>query len=117
LQVPGETQEEDVGAGSFLAGQATAALSQRVNTLFGFDRFRIDPVPTETGKVIGGGVQLTVGKRLSRDLFVTYTTNPSASEDYLVRVEWQVAKDVVLVFTRDGEDDTYAMDAQWERRF
>jgi translocation and assembly module TamB len=117
LQVPGEQQEADVGAGSFLAGQAAAALSQRVNTLFGFDRFRIDPVPTETGRVIGGGVQLTVGKRISRDLFVTYTTNPSASEDYLVRAEWQVAKDLVLVFTRNGQNDTYAVDAQWERRF
>jgi hypothetical protein len=116
-RAPGEQgPEQDLRAGSFLAGQAASLVSRRVNTLFGFDRFRIDPQATETGAALGG-VRLTVGKRISRDLFVTYTTNPASSEEYLLRIEWQVARNVVLVFTRNGRDDTYAVDAQWEKRY
>lgn len=117
-RAPGEVApEQTLGAQSFLAGQAASVVSRRVNSLFGFDRFRIDPqASTETGGAVGG-VRLTVGKRISRDLFVTYTTNPASSEEYLVRLEWQVARNVVLVFTRNGRDDTYAVDAEWEKRY
>ncbi|HYH44580.1 MAG TPA: translocation/assembly module TamB domain-containing protein [Thermoanaerobaculia bacterium] len=116
-RAPGEEgPEQDVRAQSFLAGQAASLVSRRVNTLFGFDRFRIDPQAAETGSAVGG-VRLTVGKRISRDLFVTYTTNPASSEEYLLRIEWQVARNVVLVFTRNGRDDTYAVDAEWEKRY
>ncbi len=117
-RAPGEVApEQNLGAQSFLAGQAASVVSRRVNSLFGFDRFRIDPqAGAETGGAVGG-VRLTVGKRISRDLFVTYTTNPASSEEYLVRLEWQLARNVVLVFTRNGRDDTYAVDAEWEKRY
>jgi translocation and assembly module TamB len=116
LLLPGQRPESDVRASQFLAGQAAVALSQRVNTLFGFDRFRISPLPPESGRSLGG-VQLTVGKRVSRDLFVTYATNPADSEQYIVRLEWQFSRNLVLVATRNGEDDTYAVDLEWERRY
>jgi hypothetical protein len=116
-RAPGErSTEEDIRAQSFLAGQAASLVSKRVNTLFGFDRFRIDPQTNETGGSLGG-VRLTAGKRISRDVFVTYSTNPASSEEYILRIEWQVARNVVLVFTRNGKDDTYAMDAEWEKRY
>ncbi|HEX9944451.1 MAG TPA: translocation/assembly module TamB domain-containing protein [Thermoanaerobaculia bacterium] len=101
-------------AQEFLYGQAASALSSRVNTLFRFDRFRINP-PTEAGQPIAG-VGVTVGKRLSKDVFVTYSTEPTSSRQYIVQVEWQVRRDVTLVLTQAG-DETYAIDAQWQRRF
>jgi translocation and assembly module TamB len=116
LRAPGERSESDVRASAILAGQATSLISARVGTLFGFDRFRIDPQPSPSGSSIGG-VRLTVGKRISRDLFVTYTSNPSSSEEYVVRVEWQLSDKVLLVLTRDGKADTFALDAEWEKRF
>lgn len=116
LTAPGERTESDVRASQLLAGQAASLVSSRVGTLFGFDRFRIDPQPSPTGGTLSG-VRLTVGKRISRDLFVTYTTNPSSSEEYVVRVEWQVSDRVLLVLTRDGEEDLFALDAEWEKRF
>ena len=117
IRAPGERSPEmDVRASEILAGQAASLVSKRVGTLFGFDRFRIDPQSSATGGAIGG-VRLTVGKRISRDLFVTYSSNPAASEEYLVRMEWQVGENVVLVFTRDGKEDSWALDAEWERRF
>ncbi len=116
LRAPGERTESDVRASALLASQAASLVTTRVGTLFGFDRFRIDPQPSPSGGAIGG-VRLTVGKRISRDVFVTYTTNPSSSEEYLVRVEWQLSDKVLLVLTRDGKEDTFALDAEWEKRF
>lgn len=107
---PGMTQ----GAVDFLYGQAASAISERVNTLFGFDRLRINPT-TETGQGISG-VSVTVGKRLSRDVFVTYTNLPGTDEQYVAQVEWQLNDSVTLVLTNTGRD-YYAVDVQWEKRF
>lgn len=114
LFAPGERQEEGLGASGFLAGQAASVLSKRVGTLFGFDRFRINPISGETGETLGG-VGVTVGKRLSRDVFVTYSTNPSSTLRNVLQVEWRVAENLTLVLTQST--DGYAVDAQWERRF
>jgi translocation and assembly module TamB len=101
-------------AREFLAGQAAGAFSKRVGTLFRFDRFRIDPVVQAGQPVAGLGV--TVGKRLSKDVFITYSTLPTTNQQYIVQVEWQVRKNLILVLTQVG-DGTYAIDAQWQRRF
>jgi translocation and assembly module TamB len=102
-------------AREFLYGQAATALTKRVGTLFGFERFRIDPVITEAGQPVSG-VGVTVGKRLSKDIFVTYSTDPASNRQYIVQVEWQVRRNVVVLLTQAG-DGTYAVDTQWQRRF
>ncbi len=100
-------------AAEFLASQAASAVSKRVRNLFGFDRFRIDPLASGSGSI--SNVQLTVGKRLAKNLFVTYTTTPSASETTVLQAEWQVGKNVVILFTSNG-NDRYSVDIQWETR-
>jgi len=101
-------------AEQLLYGQAASIVSERVNNLFGFDRFRVSPV---TGTAAGSSsLAVTVGQQLSRDVFVTYTRDPSTPEVDLIQVEWQVRDNVVVVLTRKG-DGTYAMDVQVERRF
>ncbi len=101
-------------AREFLYGQAASAVTKRVGTLFRFDRFRIDPVVGVGQPVSGVGV--TVGKRLSKDLFVTYASEPGTNLQYIVQVEWRVRKNLTLVLTQVG-NGTYAVDAQWQRRF
>ena len=59
---------------------------------------------------------MTVGKRISKDVFITYSRDPSTDEADIFVAEWQVAENVVLVFTRNG-DGSYAVDAQWEKRY
>ncbi len=101
-------------ARQFLYGQAASAISKRVGTIFRFDRFRIDPL-VEAGQPVSG-IGVTVGKRLSRDVFVTYSTEPNTNRQYIVQVEWRLKKNVTLVLTQAG-DGTYSLDAQWQRRF
>lgn len=101
-------------AEELLYGQAASLVAERVNRLFGFDRFRVSPV---SGSTTGSSnLALTVGQQISRDLFVTYTRDPSTPEVDVVQVEWQVQDNVVVVLTREG-DGTYAVDVQVERRY
>jgi TamB, inner membrane protein subunit of TAM complex len=101
-------------ARQFLYGQAASAISSRVGNIFRFDRFRIDPV-VEAGQPVSG-IGVTVGKRLSKDVFVTYSTEPNTNRQYIVQVEWRLQRNVTLVLTQAG-DGSYAVDAQWQRRF
>ncbi|HEV2845589.1 MAG TPA: translocation/assembly module TamB domain-containing protein [Thermoanaerobaculia bacterium] len=103
-------------AQDFLVGQAASAISKRVGQLFPFDRFQVFvPENQGTGQA-STGLGVTVGRRLSRDVFVTYTYDPASNQQYIVQVEWQVRKNVTMVLTREG-DDSFAIDAQWQRRF
>jgi autotransporter translocation and assembly factor TamB len=116
--IPGVTEVEAFTAGTaerFLYGQAASVVSERLGTLFGFDTFRIAPTAREAGGAIGS-VGVTVGKRVSKDVFVTYTDRPSDTEGNLLQVEWQVDENMTLVFTAVG-DNAYRVDARWDRRF
>ncbi|MCB1053896.1 MAG: translocation/assembly module TamB domain-containing protein [Acidobacteria bacterium] len=112
--LPGSTDEGQLDAGAFLYGQAASAVTERVNTLFGFDKFRVDPLPKGTGNA--SSVRLTVGKRLNKDLFVTYSRDPSTTEEDILEAEWQVSPKLVLVFTQNG-DGSFSVDALWDQRF
>lgn len=101
-------------AQQFLYGQAASVISERVNTLFGFDRFRVAPVAAA-----GPGqssLAFTVGKQITRDLFVTYSRDPTTSDLDVLQVEWEVEENVIVVLTQRG-DGSYAIDVQVERRF
>jgi len=105
------TRQESFSAGGFLAGQAASAVTERVGSLFGFDRFRI--TPPEGG---GGGAGVTVGKRLSKDVVVTYTERSATTEERLLRVEWQVDQHLTLVFS-SSDQNAFRVDARWDKRF
>lgn len=107
-------EEDENSAATFLYGQAASAIGDRVNSLFGFDKFRIDPL-TGSGDNFSKA-QLTVGKRLSKDFFVTYSVDPSDSENQKIQVEWQLTDSLVLVLTQNG-DNSFSADARWESTF
>lgn len=104
----------DAGAEGFLYGEATSLIAQRFNRLFGLDKFRIDPLTSATGSV--SSARVTAGKRLTRNLLVTYSYDPSSTEEQILELNWSVTRHLVLVMTQNG-DGTYAVDALWERAF
>jgi autotransporter translocation and assembly factor TamB len=108
------TREGEYTAETFLFGEAASALTERVNTLFGFDKFRIDPL--SEGNEAVSSVRFTVGKRLSKDWFVTYSRDPSTTEGDILEAEWQISRQLVLVFTQNG-DGSFSVDALWDRQF
>ena len=106
---PGQAPEQTGGAAALLYGQAASLVTERVNVLFGFDRFRVNPG-------IGGAVGFAVGKRLSRDFYVTVSNDPVNDIDYVVQAEWRVSDVVSVVLTQRGEE-AFAVDLRWEKRF
>lgn len=105
---------ESASAASFIYGQAAAVVGERVSDLFGLDKFRIEPL-TDSGDNLSQ-TRVTVGKRLSKDLFVTYSADPSSTEEPRWQVEWQVGGGLTLVLTQNG-DSTYTADARWDTSF
>lgn len=81
--------------------------------LFGVDRFRI--APTLTGSETDATARLTIGKRISSDLYVTYSRLLSNSEEQLLTVEYQLSSTVRLKGTRD-EDGSFGVDFLVQKR-
>ena len=102
-------------ASQFLAGQAASAVSSRVGRLFGLDRFRVDTQTLTQAGQPTSGVVITAGKRLSKNIFVTYVSNPSSPRLDVRQIEWQVAKNLTVLLTQSGT--SYAVDVQRETRF
>ncbi len=112
---PQSDQAGQAAASQFLAGQASAALGSRVGKLFGLDRFRVDTQTLTAAGEPTSGVVITAGKRLSKNIFVTYVSNPSSPRLDVRQVEWTVAKNVTVLLTQSG--DSFAVDIQRETRF
>ena len=115
---PPPVQSEAAGqaaASQFLTGQAASAVSSRVGRLFGLDRFRVDTQTLTQAGQPTSGVVITAGKRLSKNIFVTYVSNPSSPRLDVRQIEWQVAKNLTVLLTQSGT--SYAVDVQRETRF
>jgi len=105
---------QGVGAEAFLYGQAASLVGQRVGNLFGLDSFRVEPLTGATSTL--SSVRVTVGKRLRRNLYVTYSVDPSGTQEQIFKVEWQVRPELALILTQNG-DGSYALDARWEKSY
>ena len=102
-----------MAAETALYGQAASLVSARVGKLFGIDRLKVDPLAS--GDTISAA-RVTVGKRLSSRVYLTYSVDPSSTAQQVLQVEWKVSDDLTLVLTQNG-DESYAVDARWEKRF
>lgn len=111
----GGEESTSLSAASFLYGQAASAIGERVSNLFGLDKFRVDPLVGGSGDTLSAA-RVTVGKRLSRRLSLTYSVDPSTTESQRLQVEWRLTEGVVLVLTQNG-DSTYSADARWDVTF
>ena len=115
--IPPSTADQEVApsevARQFLYGQAATALTKRVGSLFGFDAFRIEPL-SRSGESVSSA-RVTVGKRISRSVYLTSSYAPSSTGGQRFQVEWQVARGLSVLLTQ--EQDSYAVDVLWEHRF
>jgi len=87
-------------ASSAILGEAlNAAVSSRVQKLFGISRIKIDP---NLGGTEGNpNARLTVEQQISKDLTVTYLTNLGQYSQQVVQVEYNINRNVSLVALRD----------------
>jgi hypothetical protein len=103
-----------LGTGSLLSSQLAEEARKRAERLFSLDRFRIDPF------VLGASTEmtarLTVGKKISRNIILLYSTNLTSQREEIVRLEWEFSGNFSLVGMRD-ERGRISFDAKVRRRF
>lgn len=99
---------------SFLTGQLAEEIGRGVGTLVGVDRLEIDPV--SAGKHGLAGPKVTIGKELSRDLSVTYTTSFGPARENLVSLEYRITDTISLIGTRDDRGEV-GVDLKFSFRF
>jgi len=102
------------GTASLLSFQLSEEAKKRAENLFNIDRFRIDPF------VLGSSAEmtarLTVGKKISRNFFILYSTNLASQREEITKMEWEITKDLSIVGTRD-EEGRVSIDVKIHKRF
>jgi translocation and assembly module TamB len=99
---------------SLLSFQLSEEAQKKAEGLFFIDRFRIDPF------VIGSSAEvtarLTLGKNISRNISFLYSTNLTTQREEIVRIEWEITRDLSIVSTRD-EEGRVSLDVKIHKRF
>ncbi|MEO6120222.1 MAG: translocation/assembly module TamB domain-containing protein [Terriglobales bacterium] len=86
-------------ASNAILGQAlNAAVSSRVEKLFGVSRIKIDP---QVGGPENANARVTIEQQVNNNVTLTYITNLSQSTQQVIQVEFNVTRDVSIVAVRD----------------
>lgn len=100
---------------SAVVGQALATpLANRIQRVFGITQLRIDPAFT-TGSAIPLA-RVTLQQQVSTNILFTYTTDLSAGNSQLIRVEWAISPRYSAVATRD-ENGILSFDLFYKKQF
>ena len=99
---------------SLLSFQLSEEAKKRAEGLFSIDRFRIDPFIM--GSSAEMAARLTVGKKISRNFFILYSTNLTTQREEITRLEWELTDDLSIVGTRD-EKGRVSIDVKFHKRF
>ncbi len=99
---------------SLLSFQLSEQAKKSAEGIFSIDRFRIDPYTIGASSSVTA--RLTVGKKISRNVFMLYSTNLTAQREDIVRIEWELTNDISIVGTRD-EEGRVSLDVKIHKRF
>ena len=119
LQRPNERQQRLVEARATRA--LTSALSQKVDRVveqtFGVDTFQItpllsDPYQQSASLSLNPSARVTIGKRISNRIFLTYARSLSSSQrDQIILLEFDESESLSWVLSQN-EDRTYALEVR-----
>jgi translocation and assembly module TamB len=101
-QQGGATSNATIGASAsdaLLSQAVNAAVSSRVQKIFGVSRLKIDP--QVGGPENNPNARLTVEQEVSNQVTLTYITNLSQSAQQVIQVEYHLNRDVSIVGLRD----------------
>jgi translocation and assembly module TamB len=108
-----ESRMTSLSAASVLSENLTGVIGKRVQRIFGFESFRVDPFLA--GAENDPTARVTLSERLAKDLVVTFSRNLTTNQEQIVIIEYDVSKDLSVVATRD-EDGKYGLDFRFRKR-
>jgi translocation and assembly module TamB len=100
-----------------------APVSRASNKLFGLSRLEINPVIGGTGST--PTARLTVARRISKDVVVTYSTNIASDPNQVLAVEYRVSNRLSFIAqyeqgsTRNlsNRNNNYSFELRFRKRF
>jgi autotransporter translocation and assembly factor TamB len=112
-------QEDTLGAvgaqaTSFLTRQYLNQVERGAQRVFGVDRLRIEPA-----LVNGSGdptARVTLGKQVTPDLWVSWTSVLGTTDEQLVTLEYQLTRGIQITATRE-DDGSIGVDVRFDHRF
>jgi hypothetical protein len=103
-----------------LTEAVTSEVGRVVQQTFGVDTFQLTPSlidPNTQSSRFDPGARLTIGKRLSNRLYLTYSRSlSSATRDQIILLEYDQTDQFSWILSRN-EDGTYALDVRMRRAF
>ena len=111
-------------ATSLLTDALINAPAQRAtNRLFGLSRFEINPVISGTGST--PAARLTLGKRINKDLSVTYSTNVTSDPNQILALEYRVSDRLFFIAQYEQastrrlttRNNNFSFEIRFRRRF
>ena len=103
-----------------LTGTVTSQVGRVVEQTFGVDTFQLTPSlvdPNTQSSRLDPAARLTIGKRLSERMYLTYSRSLSSStRDQIILLEYDQTDRFSWILSRN-EDRTYALDVRVRRSF
>ncbi|MGQ9896998.1 MAG: translocation/assembly module TamB domain-containing protein [Acidobacteriota bacterium] len=101
-------------ATTLLSGLLTERIEEQTGRLFGINQFQIDPL------LVGRGgeptARLTVGRRITKNLSVTFSTNLATAEEQLILIEYRLRNNLSIIGIRDQRGN-FGFDVRVTKRF
>ncbi len=101
------------GSMAMVSSKLTEEIQKRANQLLGINLLRIDPALSEPSSLDAS--RLTIGKTISKDLVVVYSTNLSAWRQGIVYLQYQLSPSISLIAMRN-EEGRYSLDLRLRSR-
>jgi TamB, inner membrane protein subunit of TAM complex len=103
-----------LGTASLVSFTLMEGAQRSAEKLFSLDRFRIDPFLM--GSSAEMTARLTIGKKISKDFYIYYSTNLTRQTEEIVRLDWDLSNEFSLVGTRN-EVGRLSFDVKVRKRF
>ncbi|MCW5969587.1 MAG: translocation/assembly module TamB [Blastocatellales bacterium] len=112
-QALAQTQAQNLS--TLLAQPLSSRIGSNVTgRLFGLNRFAIDPLVT--GRGTDPTARITVGRRVTKDLSITYSTNLASNQDQVILIEYRASDRLSFVASR-AQDGAFGLDVRLRKRF
>lgn len=100
-QLQGQTPLTQEASNAILAEALNAAVSNRVQKLFGGSRVKIDPQGLSTETSIARGPAITIEQQVAGNITLTFSTNISQTSQQVIQGEYNISRNVSIVAVRD----------------
>jgi hypothetical protein len=121
FQRPTSTElSTQIGTGTtgLIASELTEAIKKRTKKIFGNYMLRFDPnISSITGSNFLYSSRIIVGKEVSKDFLIVYSTNISTRRLQMVYyIQYQISPTLSLIGMRNEEEDSFGIELRFRKR-